>query len=164
MVALWREPQGGELHRWQDRVGQLAAAGPPPPPPPPTPVVSAINPNPVPGLDGYQTLTLTGSGFAPGAQVTLRTGGEVFVIPPDRTAVVNPTQIQVRVNVTRQAAPWTAEVANPGNRISNRAAFNVVAQPPPLATGQILGVQPQASPEGVALAARVRTTGPLYLG
>lgn len=117
------------------------------PPPVSAPVVRGVSPNPVPGLDGLQALTLTGSGFASGVRVILRTGGEVFLIPPDRTSLISQAQIQIRANVTSEPATWTAEVANPDGQLSNRFTFAVVAtttasgsepsktQEPPVVTG-----------------------------
>lgn len=114
-------------------------AAAPPAPTAPIPSVSRIAPNPVPGVDGLQPLTLTGAGFVAGSQVTLRTGSQVYVIQRDRTTIVSPTQIQIHVNLTRVAAQWSAEVTNPGGRVSNRVAFTVTgasssppaASPPP---------------------------------
>ena len=80
----------------------------------------------MPAAGGLQMLTVTGSGFVAGSQVTLRTGGGAYAIPPDRTTVVSATQIQVRVNLTRVAAAWTAEVTNPDGKVSGRAGFSVV--------------------------------------
>lgn len=75
----------------------------------PPPVVSGVSPNPVPWQEGSQTLTLRGSGFAPEAKVTLRWRDQAFAIPADHTTVVSATEIQVRANVSRQAAEWVAE-------------------------------------------------------
>ncbi len=130
----------GAAAQAQVRVVVAAAATQPAPPSAPSlpsapiPVVHSIAPNPVPALDGYQAVTLTGSGFVSGSQITLRTGSQAFPIPLDRTTPVTSTQIRIQVNVTRLPAQWTAEVTNPGNRISNRLAFNVVAPPPSQAT------------------------------
>ncbi|MDE2179452.1 MAG: CHAP domain-containing protein [candidate division NC10 bacterium] len=99
----------------------------PVPPPSPSPVISGLSPNPVSGTNTRQTLTLLGSGFAPGLTVTLRTGGQSYPIPPDRTTVVSPTQVQILVDVTTQSAAWTAQVTNPGGRTSNAFTFNVAA-------------------------------------
>jgi surface antigen len=89
------------------------------------PVLTAIEPNPVPGLDSLQTLTLTGTGFSADARVTLRTNNQAFKIPPERTRIVGPTRIQIQVNVTRQTAEWMAEVSNPDRQVSNSLAFVV---------------------------------------
>jgi hypothetical protein len=110
-----------------------------PPAATPAPAITGLSPDPVPGLDRLQMLTLTGRGFASGARVTLRTGGEVFLIPRERTAVVSQEQIQIRANLTSQPATWTAEVVNPDGRASNRVTFTVrppsVASSPPPAAG-----------------------------
>lgn len=75
-----------------------------------------------------QTLTLTGSGFAPGAQVILRTGDQVQVITPTS---VTPTQIQIQVSGTLTAGDYTVEVTNPGDVASPLLAFTVLSPPPP---------------------------------
>jgi hypothetical protein len=100
------------------RVAQLATRQPPP-------VVTGVEPSPVEARDGYQTLTLRGSGFAPGVRVTLRTGAGVYVIPPERTRLISGSEIQVQANVTTQGAWWTAEVAKPDGQASGRASFLV---------------------------------------
>jgi surface antigen len=94
-------------------------------PPATAPTLTSIAPDPVPGLDGQQTVTLNGSGFVDGTRVTLRTGGQSFPIPAERTTVVNASAISVTVNVSGRPAEWTAEVATPDNRMSNRLAFRV---------------------------------------
>jgi hypothetical protein len=101
-------------------------SGPVPPSSAPSPAVASVSPNPVQGADGLQVLTVTANGFVSGSQVTLQTGSEVYAIPADRTTVVSATQIQVRVNVTRVTAAWTAEVTNPGGKVSGRTGFSVV--------------------------------------
>jgi hypothetical protein len=55
----------------------------------------------------------------------------VYLIPPERTQVVSASEIRVQVNVTGQAAGWTAEVMNPDGRVSGRWPFTVTAPAPP---------------------------------
>ncbi len=123
-------------------------AAPSPAPTAAIPSVSSVAPNPVPGVDGLQLLTLTGAGFVAGSQVTVRTGSQVYVIPPNRTAIVGPTQIQIHVDLTRVAAQWSAEVTNPGGRVSNRMAFTVTgaSSSPPAASSPPPSVLPPAPP------------------
>lgn len=130
-------------------------------PPVPLPTLSGITPSPVPGLDGLQTLTLTGSGLTAGARVTLRTNGNAFLIPPERTKVVSPTQIEIRANVTSVTTDWTAEVENPGNYVSNKFAFRVSAPPhtPSITRLPSAGLGIQAS----ALGSTARENGELLL-
>ena len=76
-----------------------------------TPAISSVSPNPVPGLNGNQTLTVTGSGFVSGAIVRLRdlTNGGTF----DKTPTsLSGTQLQISANFTAAAATWSAQVIN----------------------------------------------------
>jgi len=126
------------------QLAQRPPQAPPASPTSPTPTLTGIMPSPVPGADGLQTLTLTGSGFVAGSQVALRMGGAVYIIPPDRIAVMSPTQIQIRANVARTPATWTAEVMNPGGLLSSRLPFSVVvsAQPAPVPGPGAVAKQP----------------------
>lgn len=105
---------------------------PPPPAPTSTPDITSISPNPVIGSDSRQWITINGSNFIAGLVVTLRTGSEIFTIPPDRTRFIHSSLAQVFVNVTTMSATWTAEVRNPDGGTSSPFSFSVVAptQPP----------------------------------
>jgi hypothetical protein len=93
-----------------------------------SPTISSVSPNPVPGLDGQQPVTLTGTGFVAGSTVRLVdvTHNQVFdPFDPTRTTVVNATQIQIRPNLTAAAATWTVQVRSPSGQVSNVATFTV---------------------------------------
>lgn len=89
------------------------------------PIVRGISPEIVPGLDVRQWITISGTGFAEGARVILRTGNEVFTIPTDRTQWVSDTEIRVFVNVTSEPAEWTVQVKNPDSTTSAMTGFFV---------------------------------------
>ena len=89
------------------------------------PAISGVSPNPVPKLNGYQTITISGSAFISGASVTLTSLGQSFPIPASRTTFVNTGDIQISVNVTTTVASWTAQVTNPGGLSSNVFTFPV---------------------------------------
>ncbi|MFC2100086.1 CARDB domain-containing protein, partial [Candidatus Bipolaricaulota bacterium] len=90
----------------------------------------------VPGITGIDPATPTvnplrqwidviGSGFVPDSQVTLRIGGSIWVIPPDRTEYVDSERLSIRVGLT-DPGWWSAEVTNPDGATSNRYLFLVV--------------------------------------
>ena len=92
------------------------------------PTISSVSPNPVPGLDGQQTVTLTGTGFVAGA--TVRLVDVTHNIPfdpfdPGRTTVVSATQIQIQPNLTATAATWSVQVRTPSGQVSNVVTFTV---------------------------------------
>ena len=89
------------------------------------PIVRGISPEIVPGIDGRQWITISGSGFAEGVRVVLHTGNEFFNIPTDRTQRVSDTEIRVFVNVTSAPAEWSAQVTNPGGLPSTPLVFQV---------------------------------------
>ena len=90
-----------------------------------SPEISGINPNPVQGTNSDQLVTIDGSGFAQGAEVTLVTLGQAYQIPSSQIVSVTPSAIEMSIDVTTQAAPWTAQVTNPDGQTSNVASFEV---------------------------------------
>jgi len=107
------------------------------------PVISSISPNPVPGSNSQQTITINGSGFVPGATVTLQSLGVPYPIPANRTTFVSSGQIQILANVSTQAASWTAQVTNPDGSASNVFNFTVAAG---AGAPSIISVQPSSVP------------------
>jgi hypothetical protein len=91
-----------------------------------TPSVSGVSPNPVPGLDGSQTLTVFGSNFASGATVTLRdlTNGGTYSKTPTS---LSSSQLTISANFTNATATWSVQVTNPGSSGSNQYQFQVQA-------------------------------------
>jgi hypothetical protein len=92
---------------------------------PATPTITGISPNPVPGVNGDQTITINGSAFVSGATVTLTSLGVSYPIPASRTTFVSSSQLKISANVTTTAASWTAQVENPGGKLSNVYTFTV---------------------------------------
>jgi hypothetical protein len=87
------------------------------------PSINSISPNPVPGINGQQTITLYGSNFAPGATVTLNDltfGGGPYV---KATTFVSSGQLSISANVTAENASWSAQVTNPDGTTSNVFQF-----------------------------------------
>jgi hypothetical protein len=97
---------------------------------PPPPVISTLSPNPMTGSANAQTLTINGSGFAPGATVSMTYSGGTVVSPT--VASSSATQIAATVTVGTTARAWTVQVVNPGNVWSNAATLTVTAPPPPV--------------------------------
>lgn len=107
----------------------------------PTPRIHDVTPDPVPGLDKNQPLTVSGKDFPSGANVRLRdlTNGGVW----DKVPVIATTsQLVINANFTRFAATWSAEVINPNGPSSGEFRFRVQAAPPPSAAPMITSVTP----------------------
>ena len=123
------------------------------------PRVTSVSPS-TGALTGGTTLTITGSGFAPGATVTI--GGQAAAT----VSAVTPTQI----TVTTPAGPpgnATVLVTNPGGAISGLAtAFQYSSTPQPQpqvplpgATTTITGVTPSTGPSAGGTAISIYGTG-----
>ena len=120
------------------------------------PRVTGVSPS-TGALTGGTTLTITGSGFAPGATVTI--AGQ----PAATVSAVSPTQI----TVTTPPGPSgnaTILVTNPGGAISGLAsAFQYSANPqpqaPPPSTVSINSVTPPIGPSGGGTAITIYGTG-----
>jgi surface antigen len=97
---------------------------------PPTqnpPVVTSVNPSPVPGSDTPQTILVNGSGFADKPSVTLSwTGMATYAVPGSQVVFVNGSQLQVSFTTTTAPDSWTVRVTNPNGQTSNALAFTVV--------------------------------------
>jgi hypothetical protein len=106
----------------------------------PAPIVTSLTPNPVPGLNAQQSITINGLNFTSGAVVTLRTAGSTYPIPGDRTTVVDTTRIKISANVTDAPAQWTVQVTNPDGQSSAELNFQVVT--PVTVTPSITSLSP----------------------
>lgn len=89
------------------------------------PVVLGMSPAEIPGSDQRQWITLRGANLPQGASVTLRTNGQTFRIPAERTQWVGSTEVRIFVNVSSMAADWTVEVAGVDGIASARVTFRV---------------------------------------
>ncbi len=91
-----------------------------------TPSITGISPSPVQGLDGPQTVQISGTGFAEDATVNweLVSGGE------GRTSIpisVNSNLITASTNFGNQTASWQVQIVNPDGTSSNWWPFKVTA-------------------------------------
>ncbi|MEO8617674.1 MAG: hypothetical protein ABI600_21275, partial [Luteolibacter sp.] len=121
------------------------------------PSVTAIDPGTPPGLDSRQLITVRGQNFLSGAQVTLRTGSDVFLIPQDRTELISNSEIRILVNLGSTPNNWTVEVANPGSVPSTPFAFSVNGAAVSPESGVDFGtIQPGANADRIFI---VRNTG-----
>ncbi len=120
------------------------------------PRVTSISPS-TGALIGGTTLTLTGTGFAPGATVTV--GGQ----PAATVSAVSPTQIIV-TTPPGPAGNATVLVTNPGGAISGLAsgfAYSANPQPQvPVVTGaSVTSVSPSSGPSSGNTAISISGTG-----
>ena len=90
-----------------------------------SPQITGVNPSPPTANSSRQLLTIYGSGFVSGSQVTLRIGGSTYIIPAERTQFVSSGQVQVSVGLT-DAGTWSAQVTNPVGSQSSIFTFQVV--------------------------------------
>jgi hypothetical protein len=124
----------GDLGDTAQRVAELVGAATPvetaiihvgtPAAQPPT--VTGINPSPVPGLDGKQPVTISGTGFVKGATINWQdlTGGGSGTNYP---ISVSSATIIASMNFTNQTATWQIRVVNPDGTASNWYQFAVQA-------------------------------------
>lgn len=96
----------------------------------PPPSVNLITPNPVPGINADQMLTISGSGFqqGPGLKVHV-SGGFVGDLSGSQVGFLSGGQLTITLNVGTVAATWNVQVINPDGQSSNVAAFVVTMQP-----------------------------------
>jgi hypothetical protein len=90
-----------------------------------TPAVSSVSPNPVPGSNSAQTLTINGSNFVSGATLTYHdTLGNTY---SGRAAnfVSSSQLVDPAFNDASDAGSWTVTVVNPGGSSSSAHTFTV---------------------------------------
>ena len=95
-----------------------------------------MNPNPVPGLNGNQAVTINGSGFQSGAGLKVHVtypGGQAD-LTGSQVSFLSSVQLSIQINVGTAAANWTAQVVNPDAQSSNVFGFTVTAPPPHINT------------------------------
>ena len=91
-----------------------------------TPSVSGVQPVPVPGLNGTQTLTINGQNFVSGATATYHDPVNNTTYPNNPTTFVSASQIKdTAFNDGGDAGTWTVTVTNPGGSPSTAANFTV---------------------------------------
>jgi hypothetical protein len=99
--------------------------------PPANPVVSAVTPNPMTGVNANQIVTINGSGFLSGTalKVIVAYPGFTATLSGSQIAFLGSTQILALINVGTTARTWTLQVVNPNGLASNNASLQVVAPP-----------------------------------
>jgi hypothetical protein len=94
---------------------------------PAAPIIAAVTPNPMTGSNSPQTLTVTGTGFQPGLQLSI--GGSL--ITANQLAVLTPTQLQINVVTGLSAYVYAVQVVSAGGQVSNSVNLQVNAPPVP---------------------------------
>jgi len=91
------------------------------------PKITSLTPNPIPGSNAAQTLTINGSGFVNGngLAVELTSGGVQIIASGSAVKFVSSSQLTVQVNVGAFARSYNVTVINPGGLVSNTAVLTV---------------------------------------
>ncbi len=113
-----------------------------------TPVITGLSPNPMTGSNSPQTLTINGSGFAPGLKLSI--GGTL--ITASQLASLSAGQLQVSIVTGLTARTYQVQVINANGSISNVVNFQVVT--PPIPTIASLAPNPlthSASPQSLTI-------------
>lgn len=71
--------------------------------------ITGVSPNPVPRLNGAQTITFYGSRFLSGAAVKIDDGTGPYAKSP---AVLSSGQMTISANLTNATATWKASIRN----------------------------------------------------
>ena len=112
------------------------------------PSISSITPNPLTAQNGYQAITISGSGFGAGDSVAASyPGGGSTTLP---IASLSATQIVAYINTGTTARTWTITVTNPSGMASNGASLNVTASGSP-AISSVSNVQAVNSVQTVTI-------------
>jgi hypothetical protein len=90
------------------------------------PLVAALNPSTITGLDGNQLIQIEGTSFISGAQAhwELADGTDKGTT---LSSSFSPTAIGVEQNFGNQTASWQVQIINPGGKASNWWPFQVTA-------------------------------------
>jgi hypothetical protein len=94
---------------------------------PVTPAITAVTPNPMVGSTSPQTLTVTGTGFQPGLELSI--GGSL--ITANQLDVLTPTQLQINIVTGLSANDYALQVVNANGQVSNTVNLQVNAPPVP---------------------------------
>ncbi len=99
--------------------------------PPTLPAITTLNPNPMPAYNGYQVLTINGSGFQAGAAGKIVVGypGYSATITGGSMSVLSSTQIICLINAGAATRSWSVQVVNPSGLASNTVNLQVNAPP-----------------------------------
>jgi len=124
-VVVWATPPGGSRQYWVDfqwvTVQRDGGTGP-------AVQITGVTPDIVAGVATPQptTLTIDGSGFQSGCQVTL--AEPTFAVNVTKAATfISATQVQVSAAFGTDQTTWTAQVVNPDSSKSDPFSFNVIS-------------------------------------
>ena len=101
------------------------------------PRIEGVEPSPVVGSSRRQVITIHGSGFEIGAQVSVGWTGKAATLKPWQVKRKSASKIEFRVITGTQADTWTVRVKNPNNRGSNVLSFQVVPPKEPQKTVEV---------------------------
>lgn len=93
----------------------------------PAPLISGVQPSPVPAINKPTSFLITGENFMPGARVTLHSPKRNY--PDLHLNSVNATQITLTPNFGDVQQVWSVEVTNPDHQVSGPFNFMVQAVP-----------------------------------
>ena len=101
------------------------------PPALPAPSISSISPNPAPGMNGSQTLTINGTGFQNSSGLRVHVAGTNFSadFTGPQVNFISSSQLTVSMNLGTAAVNRTVQIFNPDGQSSNLFSFSVTAQP-----------------------------------
>ena len=86
-------------------------------------VITGINPSQPIACSGKQWLAIIGNGFTSNSKVTLSVDSSTYLVPEDRTWLIDSNKIEVLVGLTK--GTWKVWVTNPDDIKSNTFIFQV---------------------------------------
>lgn len=101
------------------------------------PRIEQVEPSPVVGSSRRQVITIHGSGFEIGVQVSVGWTGKAIILKPWQVKRKSASKIEFRVITGTQADTWTVRVKNPNNQGSNVVTFHVVPPTEPQKTVEV---------------------------
>jgi len=87
--------------------------------------IHSVAPDPVPARDQKQTISISGQGFTPRSEVMVSWGNKQKKLAADQFDIRNEQQIDININVGKNAEQWTVRVIDPERGQSNILAFDV---------------------------------------
>ena len=95
------------------------------------PHVTSVQPSPIVGFNGWQTLFINGRGFTEGFTVRLKSKGvDAYINDRWRLDFLSSERVKVRAVFGAEALDWSVQVINPDSVVSNTYAFSVEAPVP----------------------------------
>src|SRR5207248_2930401 len=99
-----------------------------------TPQITSVSPNPVPGTNSLQTITINGNNFLSPPTVFVTWTGGSKTLTSGEVNFVNGNQVQMSLHAAPPVYNWTVRITNPGGRQSNSFGFQVAAPAPTIAS------------------------------